>query len=126
MLLTFAVNVGSREQAKGLENLTNLENVVKVTATYYNGQQDATVPEDADDTDQDQVNVYNPLISVTKLADRTTIGTDGGKVGGWYDYGNVIIYTMKVRNYGNVPVNNLVVLDTLSKELADSVCCPAN
>lgn len=121
VLLTFAVNVGSREQAKGLENLTNLENVVKVTATYYNGQQDATVPEDADDTDQDQVNVYNPLISVTKLADRTTIGTDGGKVGGWYDYENVIIYTMKVRNYGNVPVNNLVVLDTLSKELADSV-----
>ena len=121
VLLTFVVNVGSREQVKGLTNLINLENVVKVTATYYNGQQDATVPEDADDTDQDQVNVYNPLISVTKLAGRTTVEADGGKISGWYDYENVITYTMKVKNYGNVPVNNLIVLDTLSEELANAV-----
>lgn len=121
VLLTFVVNVGSREQVKGLENLINLENVVKVKAAYHNGHQDAVVPEDADDTDRDQVNIYNPLISVTKLADRTTIDMEGSKVSGWYDYGNVITYTMKVKNYGNVPVNNLTVLDTLSEELANAV-----
>lgn len=121
VLLTFVVNVGSREQVKGLANLTNLENVVKVTAAYHNGHQDAVVPEDADDTDQDQVNVYHPLLSVTKQADRTTIEAGGSKISGWYDYGNEITYTMKVRNYGNVPVNNLIVLDTLSEELANAV-----
>lgn len=121
VLLTFAVNVGGRDQVKGLKNLINLDNVVKVTGTYHNGHQDTKVPEDADDTDNDKVNVYNPLISITKLADRTTVQPGGLREIGWYDFEETVTYSMEVRNYGNVPVHDLIVTDTLSEELVATI-----
>lgn len=121
VLLTFAVNVGGRDQVKGLKNLINLDNVVKVTGTYHNGHQDTKVPEDADDTDNDKVNVYNPLISITKLADRTTVQPGGLRETGWYDFEETVTYSMEVKNYGNVPVHDLIVTDTLSEELAATI-----
>ncbi len=121
VLLTFSVNVGERDQVKGLQNLINLDNVVKVTGIYHNGHQDTKVPEDADDTDNDKINVFNPLISITKLADRTIVQSGGLKEAGWYDFQETVTYSMEVKNYGNVSVHDLMVTDTLSEILAAAV-----
>lgn len=47
------------------------------------------------------------------------VAENGNKTSGVYKSDATITYTIKVENYGNVAINNLVVTDTMSKELQD-------
>ena len=88
--LTFTARVRSREELKtfGGKELEQLGNYVRITGQYDNhNSEPAPVPEDEDDQDQDKVNIYNPLISVTKLSDRTQMNGEGVKIPGEYDFG---------------------------------------
>ena len=78
-------------------------------------------------TESNKVNVTTPIkypkLSVAKLADKTT-GVklkngrcDGKKVTGSYKPGEKVRYTITVSNTGNADALNIVVNDTMSKEL---------
>ena len=107
--------------------LEKLQNIVKVTGTYTNGPDTKPIPEDEDDTDEDKINITNPKLSISKLADKTTGVTlidgryQGEKISGWYDYGEKVTYKMIVRNYGNVAAKNLKVVDTMTDNLKNAV-----
>ena len=112
---------------KDVPVLEKLNNVVKVTGDYENGDQIKKIPEDEDDTDEDRINVADPKLSISKLANKTT-GVklvdgryDGEKKPGWYTFGEEVTYRMNVRNYGNVTAKNLKVVDTMAEELKKAV-----
>ncbi len=112
---------------KDIPVLEKLQNVVKVTGEYENGDETKDIPEDEDDTDEDKINVADPKISVSKLADRTT-GVklvdgryEGEKQPGWYKLGEEAVFKIIVRNYGNVSVKNLKVADTMAEDLKNAV-----
>lgn len=78
-------------------------------------------------TESNKVNVTTPIkypkLSVSKLADKTT-GVklkngrcDGKKVSGTYKPGEKIKYTITVSNTGNADALDIIVNDTMSKEL---------
>ena len=78
-------------------------------------------------TESNRVNVSTPIkypkLSVSKLADKTT-GVklkngrcDGKKVSGTYKPGEKVKYTITVSNTGNADAFEVVVKDTMSKEL---------
>ncbi len=112
---------------KDIPVLEKLQNVVKVTGQYENGDETKDIPEDEDDTDEDKINVADPKISISKLADHTT-GVElvdgryqGEKKPGWYRLGEEAVFRMIVRNYGNVSVKNLKVVDTMEDDLKNAV-----
>ena len=112
---------------KDVPVLEKLNNVVKVTGDYENGDETGEIPEDEDDMDEDKINVADPKLSISKLADKTT-GVklmdgryEGEKEPGWYTFGEEVTYRMIVRNYGNVTAKNLKVVDTMAEELKKAV-----
>jgi len=104
--LEFTAEIADREAIKDVENLEELANMVKVIGTYDKDDEPTPVPEDEDDTDKEVINVYNPLMSVTKEADKE-----------YYDLGDTATYKITVDNYGNTSIYNISIVDTLSKEL---------
>lgn len=115
--VALAFTVKLKKSAGAEQNLLALGNTVKVGGYYDNGEEDREVPEDEDDTDEDKINVYHPLISVEKLADRTVTGEDGSKMPGEYDFGDTVSYRVTVKNDGNTDVRNILVKDVLGDEL---------
>ena len=112
---------------KDIPVLEKLNNVVKVTGDYENGDQIKKIPEDEDDTDEDKINVADPKLSISKLANKTT-GVklvdgryEGEKEPGWYTFGEEVTYRMIVRNYGNVTAKNLKVKDSMTEDLKKAV-----
>ncbi len=112
---------------KDVPVLEKLNNVVKVTGDYENGGETGEIPEDEDDTDEDKINVADPKLSISKLANKTT-GVklvdgryDGEKEPGWYTFGEEVTYRMIVRNYGNVTAKNLKVKDSMTEDLKKAV-----
>ena len=112
---------------KDVPVLEKLNNVVKVTGDYENGDQIKKIPEDEDDTDEDKINVADPKLSISKLANKTT-GVklvdgryEGEKEPGWYTFGEEVTYRMIVRNYGNVTAKNLKVKDSMTEDLKKAV-----
>ena len=113
---------------KEIPKLEELDNVVQVTGTYETPKKDTgQVEKDADDQDNDKINIANPLASVSKLADKTTGVTlkhgryEGEKVSGWYDFASEVSYRILIQNNGNVPISQLHLAESLSKELGDAV-----
>ena len=113
---------------KDIPVLEKLQNVVKVIGEYsLPDREDKPVPEDEDDTDEDKINVADPKLSVSKLADRTT-GVklvdgryEGEKKPGWYSMGEEAVFKIIVRNYGNVEAKDLKVVDTMAEDLKKAV-----
>ena len=112
---------------KDVPVLEKLNNVVKVTGDYENGDETGEIPEDEDDMDEDKINVADPKLSISKLADKTT-GVKlvdgrykGEKEPGWYTFGETVTYRMIVRNYGNVTAKNLKVQDSMTEDLKKAV-----
>lgn len=112
---------------KDVPVLEKLNNVVKVTGDYENGDETGEIPEDEDDTDEDKINLADPKLSISKLANKTT-GVklvdgryDGEKEPGWYTFGEEVTYRMIVRNYGNVTAKNLKVKDSMTEDLKKAV-----
>lgn len=112
---------------KDIPVLEKLNNVVKVTGDYENGDETGEIPEDEDDVDEDKINVADPKLSISKLADKTT-GVklvdgryEGEKESGWYTFGEEVTYRMIVRNYGNVTAKNLKVKDSMTEDLKKAV-----
>ena len=112
---------------KDVPVLEKLNNVVKVTGDYENGGETGEIPEDEDDTDEDKINVADPKLSISKLADKTT-GVklvdgryEGEKEPGWYTFGEEVTYRMIVCNYGNVTAKNLKVQDSMTEDLKKAV-----
>ena len=112
---------------KDIPVLEKLNNAVKVTGDYENGDETGEIPEDEDDMDEDKINVADPKLSISKLANKTT-GVklvdgryDGEKEPGWYTFGEEVTYRMIVRNYGNVTAKNLKVKDSMTEDLKKAV-----
>lgn len=106
--------------------LEKLQNIIAVTGDYVkpdDPDHPSPIPADEDDEDEDKINVADPKVSVSKLADRTK-GVkladgryQGKKETGIYYAGEKVAYKIIVRNYGNVTLKNLRVTDRMSKEL---------
>ena len=113
---------------KDVPVLEKLQNIVKVTGEYETlGEDDKPIPEDEDDTDEDKINVADPKLSVSKLADKTTGATlkdgryQGTKSPGTYEAGGKVTYKIIARNYGNVAATDVTVTDVMSQELKNLV-----
>ncbi|MEE0420286.1 MAG: SpaA isopeptide-forming pilin-related protein [Lachnospiraceae bacterium] len=111
---------------KHIPVLEELQNIIVVTGVYVKPDDPAhpsPIPVDEDDEDEDKINVADPKVSISKLADRTE-GVklvdgryQGKKEAGIYYAGEKVAYTIIVRNYGNVTLKDLHVADRMSKEL---------
>ncbi len=105
-----------------------INNLVKVTGDYEAPTgETGEIPEDEDDWDEDKINLLDPLISVAKLADKTTGVTlvdsryEGEKQSGWYHFGDKAAFTLTIANKGNVTDKNIVVSEEMSDELLDAI-----
>ena len=110
--------------------LEKLQNIIVVAGDYIkpdDPNHPSPIPADEDDEDEDKINVADPKVSISKLADRTK-GVkladgryQGKKEAGIYYAGEKVAYKIIVRNYGNVTLKNLRVTDRMSKELKAAV-----
>lgn len=104
-----------------------LDNVAIITSSSYDNNEEEkpyepTVPDNW--KDNDKINIPgSPEIRVAKLANKTT-GAElengrykGKKQSGMYEAGEKVTYTITVSNTGNADAFDVVVKDTMSKEL---------
>lgn len=112
---------------KGTTMKYQLDNVAVITSSSYNNNQDEKPyePTNPDNwKDNDKINIPgSPELRVAKLANKTT-GAElengrykGKKQSGMYVTGEKVTYTITVSNTGNTDAFEVVVKDTMSKEL---------
>ncbi len=115
---------------RGMANGRNLLNDVYVSASYYNkesdgGKTDKKEVEEGIHQDEDAINIPGtPEVTNTKIADKTSgitvedgLIVDGERVQGIYQSGDVIDYTIYVKNTGTAWLKEITVTDTISDEL---------
>jgi len=124
----FAVTVKNKGEITILEEL---DNIVTIMGSYENDTgaeiEEGEIPEDEDDRDNDKINIMDPMVSISKLADKTSGATlvdglyEGEKEPGWYDFEDTVTYRIIIRNSGNVDINDLNVVDTMSEDLLNAI-----
>lgn len=112
----------------GAKEATSLRNYVVISAEYQTGRDSfISIPHTPEMEDDDAIGIALPLLTIAKLADKTTGATlmkgryTGIKNPGTYQAGESVLFTLTVTNQGTGKAEEVVVTEHPSEKLLQYV-----